>query len=425
MTVLKRFTIRTTLFVALLVLVTSNLFAMNARKELFCNAEHIFIGDEIKIYVPTIGPEVGHLFHFPNGLVASYGDILAFGDFYEIEGWPISKGKSDLDRRTRFLAAFHSFTEEPVKDEAEKILKLIHDQQKIVKDAVKRGEDPNKILESMSSEMSRKLNCYTGGGCTNAWWLKPGRYLRLVEGDFDHFGNDAWIAYSTGHQIALETALEARNTNDAKLLETAYAMNAFASHFLSDRFAAGHIRTPRYELSTQVTPSVAGSVLSNYMHTEENDSGLHVHNALGEHWIAYGDRQYFSHGNKLSRKLQNMALQNSANQIFTMFAVGKSKDDVLPLIPYPDEDHTNANLDVSPLFYWDQKTKKLMRRENVGNLYDKHWTANWWGWSTLLLLSKEFGLPKEIQAQLARSTFNTKAIHDGLITDKEILNSLR
>ena len=63
-------------------------------------------------------------------------------------------------------------------------------------------------------------------------------YLRLAQLNLDHFGEDAHTAYSAGHYTAMS---EAANGN----LEVAYAMNAFADHYLGDCFAAGHMRTPR------------------------------------------------------------------------------------------------------------------------------------------------------------------------------------
>ena len=61
-----------------------------------------------------------------------------------------------------------------------------------------------------------------------------------------------------------------------------------------------------------------------------------------------------------------------------------------------------------------------MRREDVTNVYDKHWTADWWGWTTLTMLSQQRGLPTEAQAMLAMSIVGEKAIQDGIITDKNI-----
>lgn len=66
-------------------------------------------------------------------------------------------------------------------------------------------------------------------------------YLGLAEINWDHFGNDAHMSYVIGHYVALEVAKKGD-------LLYAYAMNAFADHFLEDSFAAGHIRTPRRTL---------------------------------------------------------------------------------------------------------------------------------------------------------------------------------
>jgi hypothetical protein len=73
-------------------------------------------------------------------------------------------------------------------------------------------------------------------------WDREGpSYLRIAQLNLDHFGADARTAYNAGHTCALRTAA-------AGNLELAYAMNAFADHFLEDSFASGHMRTPRRAL---------------------------------------------------------------------------------------------------------------------------------------------------------------------------------
>lgn len=413
---------------ALLFSYIPNSFASDSNY-MFGGAEHIFIGDEIKLFFSSNDPgQTGYLFQLPSGLKATYGDMISFGDFYEILDKPISQGKSEAERKARFLDAFNSFALDPhhVK-EATQILNVLHTEQKLVKEAVKRGDDPVKILKQQSSEIGRQLNCITGGGCmSSGWWAKPGRFLKLANVDYDHFGSHAWAAYQIGHNIAIQEAIKAGQTGDHKKLELAYAMNAFACHFLSDRFSSGHMRTPRLELSREVSPSITGSLLSGFMHNEENAYGLHVHNLRGDRWTAYGDRYYFSPANRTSLKLQREILQRSANQIFTAYERGFVQDDRLQeLLPEPDEIGNASNIDVSPLFYWDSKSKKLMRRKNVGNVYDKRWTSDWWGWSTLTLLAKEHGLPPETQAKLAQSNYARKAMQDGLITDKAIIEYIK
>src|SRR5579885_861289 len=371
----------------------------------FSSAEHVAIGNNINLYFDSDDP--GHMatpLHMPNGLNLTYGDIVSLGDFYELVNQPISQGQSEAERRSRFLAAFSSFslnTNAPT--ETTQILNVIYNEQKLLDDGIKRGEKPEDIYKSIGHENDRQFNCITGGGCSpSTWWLEPGRYLNLANMDYDHFGEHAWISYSTGHQLALEQAVVAHQTGDLKKLEMAYAMNAFACHFLTDRFSAGHIRTPRVELSEQITPGTVGSLLSSYMHGEENVNGLHVHNLNGDKWIAYGDKSYFSPQTSYHRNMIIATMQNSADQIFAAYQQGTTQvnDNVKDFIPLPDETGNAANLDISPLFYWDDTTKKLMRRSDMQNLNDRHWTDNWWGWSTLLELQKERGLSDEAQATL-------------------------
>jgi len=46
--------------------------------------------------------------------------------------------------------------------------------------------------------------------------------------------------------------------------------------------------------------------------------------------------------------------------------------------------HRTRRINFSPLFK--MEGDKVLRRKDVNDLNDKHWTADWWGWSTYLLL---------------------------------------
>jgi len=244
----------------------------------------------------------------------------------------------------------------------------------------------------------------------------------LIQEDYDHFGENAWLAYKAGHDVAMLAASAAHEARDIKQLTRAYAMNAFASHFLSDRFASGHMRTPRIELAASVTPSVVGSLLSGYMHKEENHYGLHVHNSRKDHWMAYGDRTYFLDINAENRAFLQEALQQSADEVFSAYQDGViAKDDVASLLPYPDEEGVASNLDIATMFYWDAHSMQLFRRSHLANVNDQHWTIDWWGWSTLLILSKQHPLPTLAQAQLILNGYGKEAVAEGLITDKSML----
>lgn len=416
-----RLRILPTLIFVIVITFTSPLIAKPAiSTEHFESAEHIASGDSVKLYFSQEDPGAAGLpLDMPNGLKLTYGDIVSFGDFYELPNEPISKGKSLAEQKKRFLKAFNSFAyDQRVVTEANQILKVMHENRAIIDAAIEHGEDPEIVFQRIAAESNRQFNCITGGGCAkDGWWLVPGRYLKLAETDFDHFGEDAWASYKVGHAVALEQALRAHQTNDIEGLKIAYAMNAFACHFLSDRFAAGHMRSPRKELPANVTPSITGALLVHFMHDEENFHGLHVHNAEGKHWVAYGDKAYFTQKNKDNREMLELLMQISALQVADTYFSGEmnAETTVDNLLPYPDEVKNLAVRDISPLFYWDESKRKVMRRMDLNNVFDRRWTDDWWGWSTLLLLADIYGLPGHLKARLYHSDLKELAIKDRLL----------
>jgi hypothetical protein len=394
----------------------------------FMPAEHVAIGDEVTITTATGSTQTNVPFYFKNDLTLSYGDILSLGDFYGNPSQPISLGETIEERKSRFLAAFHSFSlNDHAAKEANEIIKLVHLEKKSLEEGMQHGAKPQDIYNQLGLEYDKQYNCATGGGCSISWWLQPGRYLSLAKMNFDHFGQHAWVAYQTGHQIALEYAVQASLTHDNAQLMHAYAINAFACHFLTDYFSSGHIRTPRMALSTMLSTSDIGSLLSKYMHDEENAAGLHTHNQRGDRWIAYGDTVYFNTSTNYQFHILKEAVQNSANDVFTAYRQGTTqiKDTVYPLIPQVDEIGSNSQIDISPLFYWDEPSKQLMRRSNISNPYDRHWTASWWGWSTLLELARNKKLSEVHQAMLAQSEWGEQALQSGLITNPVIANDIK
>ncbi len=396
--------LRRTMFTLFLSLSSTCLFASDLPPPTYSSAEHDAIGDSVKLYFSTNDPgQRASLLKLSNGFMLTYGDILAFGDMYGIPEEPISQGKTEADRKARFLAAFNTFAmNSSSMSEATQIILAFHHERQIVDDRMRQGEEPEVIYKDIDNEMGREYNCATGGGCSSVWWLKPGRYLTLADKNFDHFAPNAWLAYQAGHALAIEQALLAHNTQDKMQLQYAYELNAFASHFLSDRFSPGHLRVPREKLTSEVTPNTIGSLLAAYMHHEENFYGLHVHNLQGKHWIAYGDNSYFSAKNTEHRNLLLDALQLSANQILYAYLNGVAPADrpIEQMLPIPDELNNESNQDISPLFYWDTTSKKLMRRKDMSRVNDNHWTADWWGWSTLLELKNTRGLTAKDRALL-------------------------
>jgi len=406
-------------------LINTYVLAANLSPPGFASSEHLFIGNNTKIYFSTDDPgQTAYTFHLQNGLALNYGKIVTMADFYGIPNQPISAAKSDERRKERFLKIFAMFTiNKSAVQEAEQILAVIYNEQKLVDEGMKNGERPEDIYNKLAADNDRKWNCITGGGCGKYWYFKPGRYFTLTLSDFDHFGDSAWVAYETGHKLAIEQAIAAHQTQDKQKLELAYMINAFACHYLSDHFATGHMRNPRIELFTHTFPHIIGNALTLYMHNEENHYGLHVHNLRGDHWQAYGDKNYFDKINQENRIKVEEAMQVSANEIFAAYLSGiVPKDDaVYQIIPYADSiggDHDHGQ-DIAPLFYWDAKLKRLYRRVDVTNVNDHHWTSHWQGWSTLIELAFQKKLSPEMQAQLIAAGYGEQARNAGLLTDRE------
>jgi len=148
-------------------------------------------------------------------------------------------------------------------------------------------------------------------------------YLALTEVNFDHFGDDARTAYHRGHTAALEEAwMLARAAGveqRAAVIQRALAKEFFALHFLTDLFAAGHVRTPRLALFNYVEKHLGGAglfkfvglqkwtvrkvagLLAKAMHDEDNERGLLVNSPHRREknlaaFMCFGDNFYFEDG---------------------------------------------------------------------------------------------------------------------------------
>lgn len=371
----------------------------------FALSEHLAAGQQVTLlFNVTDSGERNKPLHLPNGLNLSFGNIVSLGDLCGILGQPISLGATQEEQQQRFLNAFYSFAKNiDAVDEIKQLNQVIEKELEKIEAGIQQGKTPESVYHRDGNEVGRQINCLTGGGCqSSTWWLFPGRYLKLAMENYDHFTSNAKIAYLTGHQVALAQALKAHQTGLREDLELAYAMDAFACHFLSDHFAAGHIRTPRIQLAKQVSPSLLGSLLANYMHNEENSQGLHVHNTNGEHWLVYGDFSYLNRLNQTNRQILERTLQQSADAIFSTYYSGIISDPevILAFIPEADESKKETNLDITPLFYWDEETQCLLRRQEISNPFERNMTADWWGWSTLMELRRHYNTTKEMRAIL-------------------------
>jgi hypothetical protein len=115
-----------------------------------------------------------------------------------------------------------------------------------------------------------------------------GAYAALAMNNERHFSPSNWQAFETAHSQALQLVdrqvpITGVTIEYAPIPADAIAQLAYGMHFLTDAFAAGHMRTPR----RAVGPS--GSLLSGVMHDLENELGLTVQNGFNQRWRAFGD----------------------------------------------------------------------------------------------------------------------------------------
>lgn len=394
----------------------------------FAGSEHKTIGDRVKVTFPGQSAQPHYMMALENGVNISYGDLVSMGDFFGIVSAPISRGATAEEREQRFRNAFSTVSDDmSLVDQVRGIRKAVHEELDLMTRAMNEGKSPSEYYRTIANNINRQYNCITGGGCgEKTWWMHPGRHLKLEEVNYDHFGNDAWLAYSAGHRVAMHEAVLAKTSGDLTHLRRAYAMNAFACHFLTDRFASGHIRNPRYELAQHVTPSVVGSLLAKFMH-DEDSFGLHVHNSVGEHWVAYGDSNYFEPVNAEHKQRLDVAMQKSADEVYAAYENASWIDDpaLQNMLPFADEDMTMCGKDTAALFAWDEKSQTMYRRWTLRNMTECSWTKYWLGWSTLAKLAAIKGIPVHVQGQLAQTQYAERAVAEGIITDKDVIEYVR
>lgn len=181
------------------------------------------------------------------------------------------------------------------------------------------GNDLGDLRELFGEELrwiedrnSRQGSAYPENNLRLAWNAKS--YVELALRNTDHFGWHNLLAYRKHHAEALRLAASARGRDDETFRRARYT-NAFADHFLTDGFAAGHVRVPRAEIRAWAdergfNEKVAGA-LSKVLHDQDghidagslhgvhdenrrgDDDGLPVQNSLGANWFTRCDGQLF------------------------------------------------------------------------------------------------------------------------------------
>ncbi|CAD5199298.1 phospholipase [Pseudomonas sp. FEN] len=360
----------------------------------FEGGEHTAIGDGVLLRFAKDAPAIPAWqveLHLTNGLALTYGQIVALGaDFYGIPERPIADGNTQADRQARFTASFNSLAVLPAsREEAQQILQVMKTEINAANQAIRDGRQPHEAYDELGDSLSGEWNKITGGGSFASPLYPLGRYLKLAASNWDHFGEWALLAYQAGHAAALQQAVLAHASGADQDLELAYAMNAFADHFLTDLFSGGHLRVPRKQLADSVTPSDVGSLISRFMHDEDSKFGLKVSNDQGDQWNCHGDKRYFDTIDSSNRLRVKQAVQQSVDEVFAVFLSGS----VVPPEAYaalrsvPDLKklkNSQDRLNFAPLFAL--KGNTVMRRNDVNNLNDRSQSDSWWGWSTYLLL---------------------------------------
>lgn len=245
----------------------------------------------------------------------SYGEIVALAEDYFSTSKLVSKGKNIYVCKATFVEHYNKMARSSVR-QRKKIFKIA------------KGRFSNSIVQTAR---------YT----TEA--IGPS-YLRLLLQNFDHFSPNAHKAYEIGHAVALDLACEAyRLRNEGKDLESknylylAYAMNAFACHFLSDMFSGGHALVPRQTL-TDKFGSIPGGLFSNGAHNHDGKEGASVRNELGDLWVLFGDGNFNISANEKNRLLIALTMQASANEVYKTYETGVRPEtrEVEKHIPFAD-----------------------------------------------------------------------------------------
>jgi len=247
----------------------------------FGSSEHVAIG--LRVDLKDIYPNSSLLEDMGN---VQFAHIIALaGDFYGVVNEPIAPSKETggdeeedpLLGEARFLKAFNTLAEGD-RDKLKGIIAGI-DKEYF---AVYYGSLPNHCYSSEMLERYKELKSIKGD------------IDELLIDNSDHFSSNAQKAYLIGHELARKTAEKARREGNSqekeKELKRAYAIDAFACHFLTDLFAAGHIRNQRGELELFLTSKLGlssylakrcAAILTAAQHEQDGSQGLNICNQIG------------------------------------------------------------------------------------------------------------------------------------------------
>jgi hypothetical protein len=340
------------------------------RTVLWDSGEHVLLGDHVNLP----GVQKGTKFPIGGPVLATYGQLLALsGDFVGNPAAPICQGATEDDRQARFRQPFSQIYGNP--QEISTLLRMIDEEIVALNNVIRSGGRPSDAYKQFGIARELEFNRVTNG-----------RYLDLAATNFDHFGDGAVAAYKAGHAVALKIAelagkgMSSTMPNVPWKLENAYILNAFADHYLSDLFSAGHLRADRVKLhdwSMVQIPNTylkCGDYLAKKVHDEDSRYGLDVVNKRSNRWRCYGDSRYFDPENQTNRQLCEEAVNVSIQEIYRAYQTKNGAPaygalDLIPDLTKARDWRTNQGHRV--LFYFEGN--RLLERQDVNNLQDHNY----------------------------------------------------
>lgn len=194
-----------------------------------------------------------------------------------------------------------------------------------------------------------------------ALFSMPG-YLEVITQNYNHFAWNNMVAYVHNHEVALNLARQAflLERRDSEMSKRKFAQglihNAFADHYLTDAFAAGHIRVPRIQLKdwaltnlTGLFKGLRGDMFALLMHEFESvrlgtgeEQGLAVKNSRGDDWKTRSDQHLHLKGepNDPGSMLPLMALKESFKELLIARVTGElpeARYAAALFVPFPND----------------------------------------------------------------------------------------
>ena len=292
-----------------------------------------------------------------------------FADRYTL----ISDGNTFDQRRSYFELNFNDYIKTDTKT-LNNTYAVMDEEAAMIQEALDKGIEP-------SEAYAEKENYFV----TKYFLADPASTFLFINGA-DHMNQEATDSYQAGHAEAILTAIKGyKGTNEdtkRSLLVSAFAKEGYATHFLADRFASGHMRTSPKEIGLALRsdpgPQTVGALLSYYMHNEDNLFGLQVSNSRGDKWTSYGDSYYLDSKNATGRQLVDEAMQASADEVTIAFQTGfeTSSDKYAALqimsnlAELNDYIHYVDNLSKTiPMFIYDQSSDDVLRRVDLNMVH--------------------------------------------------------